>query len=283
MLQYYSTEWLHRANWGDDDAIQYGDKGTTKKVLMGALPETGKWVRLEVEADKLGLTAGSKVYGIAFTQFGGTVYWDKAGIVTATPQEDRSGISMVAWEAQERPKSDSTLPRDILETIKLTKGKRTKEQAQKLREYYIANVYTPARPTFQPLFKKIADIKKERDDLDNALPTSMVMQEMDKPKPAFVLKRGEYDKPLDQVQRGVPAILPPLPAGKTNYDRLDLANWLVSPEQPLTARVTVNRFWQQFFGTGLARLPAISARKASGRATRNCSIGWRVNFTRTGT
>ena len=46
MLQYHTSEWLHRANWGDDDAIPYGDKGTTKKLLLGALPEAGKWVRL---------------------------------------------------------------------------------------------------------------------------------------------------------------------------------------------------------------------------------------------
>jgi hypothetical protein len=259
MLQYHTTEWLHRANWGDEDAIPYGDKGTSKKLIIGALPEAGKWVRLEVDASKLGLSEGAKVDGLAFTQFGGTVYWDKAGIVTATPQEDRSGISQIAWERQEKVKEPSGLPRDVIEAIKIARGKRTKEQNRLVREHYLANVYLPARATFEPMFKDIAAIKKQRDDLDNALPSTMVMQEMESPKAAYILKRGEYDKQGDAVQRGVPKILPPLsplPAGKTNYDRLDLARWLVAPEHPLTARVTVNRFWQQFFGNGLVKTSA---------------------------
>ena len=78
------------------------------------------------------------------------------------------------------------------------------------------------------------------------------MQEMDKPRPAFILKRGAYDKPGDPVLRGVPAILPPLPKSNTT-NRLDLARWLTNPKHPLTARVTVNRFWQQFFGTGIVK------------------------------
>src|SRR5262249_16820076 len=61
MLQYFTTEWLHRANWGDEDAIPYGDKGTTKKVLMGPLPKAGEWVRLEVDAEKMGLMKGAKI------------------------------------------------------------------------------------------------------------------------------------------------------------------------------------------------------------------------------
>ena len=252
MLQYHTTEWLHRANWGDEDAIPYGDKGTSKKLLMGALPTAGEWVRLEVEADKLGLKPGAKVDGLAFTQFGGTVYWDKAGLVTKTPQEDLSGVSLLAWEAQEKVKEPPTLPRDVIAAIQLPAKKRSAEQASLVREYYIANVYAPARSVFEPFFKEIAAIKKERDELDNSLPATMVMQDMEKPRGAFILKRGEYDKRGEQVQPGVPSVLPPLPAGSPT-NRLELARWLVSPEHPLTARVTVNRFWQQFFGVGLVK------------------------------
>jgi hypothetical protein len=201
------------------------------------------------------LNPGSKVDGLAFTQFGGTVYWDKAGIVTTTPQEDLSGVSEVAWELQEKAKEPSSLPRDVLDAIKMARGKRTAEQKKRVREYYIANVYVAAKPFFEPLLKEITDIKKQRDEMDNALPATMVMEELRDPKTAFILKRGEYDKKGDSVERGVPRVLPPLPTSSTT-NRLDLARWLVSPEHPLTARVTVNRFWQQFFGNGLVKTAA---------------------------
>jgi Protein of unknown function (DUF1553)/Protein of unknown function (DUF1549)/Planctomycete cytochrome C len=85
-------------------------------------------------------------------------------------------------------------------------------------------------------------------------PATMVMSEMSKPRDTFVLDRGEYDKPrLDKaVSADVPLVLGSLNE-KYPKNRLGLAQWLVSTEQPLTARVTVNRFWQQIFGTGLVK------------------------------
>ncbi len=252
MLQFHTSEWLHRANWGDEDAIPFGDKNTSKKLLMGALPKAGEWVRLEIDASKLDLKPGAKIDGFAFTQFGGTVRWDKAGIVTMTDQEDRSPISLAAWEQQEIAREQSTLPRDVLDGIKLKGKNRTPEQEKLIHEYYIANVYKETRPIFEPLLKQIADIRKQRDDLDNSLPATMVSADMDKAREAFILKRGQYDQHGDPVLRAVPAALPSLPASLTT-NRLDFARWLVSPEHPLTARVTVNRFWQQFFGTGFVK------------------------------
>ena len=80
----------------------------------------------------------------------------------------------------------------------------------------------------------------------------MVMQELPEPRPTFVLKRGAYDARGETVNRGVPAVLPPIAKAWPN-DRLGLARWIVSPDNPLTARVTVNRFWQMLFGTGLVK------------------------------
>src|SRR5262249_3560294 len=71
-------------------------------------------------------------------------------------------------------------------------------------------------------------------------------------RPTHILKRGEYDKPGEKVQRATPSVLPPMPANLSR-DRLGLAQWLVAPEHPLTARGAVNRFWQQFFGIGLVK------------------------------
>ena len=80
---------------------------------------------------------------------------------------------------------------------------------------------------------------------------AMVMKERSKPKPTHVLIRGSYENPGDKVERNTPAFLPPMKSKEGYYTRMDLAEWLVDPQHPLTARVSVNRFWQQFFGVGL--------------------------------
>src|SRR5450755_2368662 len=80
----------------------------------------------------------------------------------------------------------------------------------------------------------------------------MVMAESPAPKSTFLLSRGAYDHPADKVSPGVPAVLPALPNGAPN-NRLGFAEWLIDPVNPLLARVTVNRFWQMYFGTGLVK------------------------------
>ena len=74
----------------------------------------------------------------------------------------------------------------------------------------------------------------------------------DNPRPTFIHNRGEFLQPTERVEPGVPSFLPPLPAGSP-ATRLELARWLVSSENPLTGRVTVNRHWAAFFGKGLVR------------------------------
>ena len=107
-----------------------------------------------------------------------------------------------------------------------------------------------ARAEYQRLVKERADTDKLRSDLEKAFPSAMVMQEMPSPRKTFVLKRGQYDAPADEVQPDVPASLPPFPKDAPR-NRLGLAQWLLSPEHPLTSRVAVNRAWTTFFGTGL--------------------------------
>jgi mono/diheme cytochrome c family protein len=99
---------------------------------------------------------------------------------------------------------------------------------------------------------KTDSLKQALAALENNAPTTMVMKELATPREAFILERGEYDRPGAKVERQLPAFLPPLAPGEPN-DRLGLARWLVSGSHPLTARVWVNRAWEQFFGTGLCK------------------------------
>jgi hypothetical protein len=97
-------------------------------------------------------------------------------------------------------------------------------------------------------------LEKEKQAVESGITSVMVMEDAPKPRPTFVLKRGRYDMPDAQkkVEPGVPASLPPLPKDAPG-NRLGLAKWLIMPENPLAARVVVNRIWQHHFGTGLVK------------------------------
>ncbi len=126
---------------------------------------------------------------------------------------------------------------------------RTESQKLKIRGAFLDNA-SPA--SAQAVLKHLGELKQQRAGFVAEFPTVMVMQELSEPRPTFVLRRGAYDLPGEKVERGVPAVLPPMPRGFPN-NRLGLARWLVAPEHPLTARVQVNRYWQMLFGTGLMR------------------------------
>jgi hypothetical protein len=97
-----------------------------------------------------------------------------------------------------------------------------------------------------------ANTAKEIAAINNRTVNVMVMADLPEPRQAHVLDRGQYDAPRDPVAPGVPAFLPPLPAGGA-ANRLALARWLVDPRHPLTARVAVNRWWEMLFGRGRRR------------------------------
>ncbi|MCI0377716.1 MAG: PSD1 and planctomycete cytochrome C domain-containing protein [Gemmataceae bacterium] len=99
---------------------------------------------------------------------------------------------------------------------------------------------------------QLARLQKERDKLRHQIPSTMVMQDIAKPRDTHLLVRGEYNKKAGKVQAGVPAALTPLPKDAP-LNRLGLARWLVDPAHPLMTRVIVNRYWQLFFGTGLVK------------------------------
>ena len=97
---------------------------------------------------------------------------------------------------------------------------------------------------------RLSRVRHEENKYISGIQDIMVMEEMPKPKVARILKRGAYDAPGDEVTADTPKVMPPMPKDQPR-NRLGLAKWLLSPEHPLTSRVTVNRFWQMFFGKGI--------------------------------
>ena len=252
MMQWNDGTWEHRAFWGED-AIAFGsDPKSVAHRHVGPLPELGKWVRLEVAAADVGLAAGAKVNGWAFTQADGTVTWDQAGLHTRTPQDGLQFESLAEWDTYQRSLKDNKLPEPAKGIVKLEPEKRNDDQKKQLLEYFLKNVYSKTKDALQSLDKEVAEIAKKKTDLDNSFPASLVMQDMPKARDTFILIRGQYDKKGEQVQAAIPASLGKLPEGAP-ANRLGLAHWLTDPQHPLTSRVFVNRLWQQYFGVGLVK------------------------------
>ena len=118
----------------------------------------------------------------------------------------------------------------------------------------LSNFYQEKDPAYASVINDLREAKAQRDQRAAQNLQVMVMDELMYPRKTYVLEKGGYDNPRkdEQIVRNVPEVLPPLPNNVEN-NRLALARWLVSDEQPLTARVTVNRYWQAFFGHGIVK------------------------------
>jgi len=142
---------------------------------------------------------------------------------------------------------EQRIPDAIVDIIQTPPASRDEALIDKLREYYLTR-----QPDLMKLEDELESLKEQLGEESAA--TTLVMVEMDKPRQTRMFRRGDFLSPMDKVTPGTPASLHPLPgqdSGQVN--RLNLARWLVSDENPLTARVQVNRWWSQIFGRGLVR------------------------------
>jgi hypothetical protein len=144
----------------------------------------------------------------------------------------------------------SSIPPKILKIVRMNQEKRNDQQRAALQKHYRDQVADDVE--FVNSRDKVASLRKSRTELANNVPTTLVFKELAKPKESYVLFRGEYDQRRETVGRRTPDALPAITPEQPT-DRLGLAQWLVNPEHPLTARVTVNRLWQQVFGTGIVK------------------------------
>ncbi len=200
----------------------------------------GQEAKLNVIHGRLFRTFGDAKRTLKFGAGGGPAYrfkgkLDEIRIYKALPEADEIAVLSCA---------------DPLEKIAaIPMDKRSRAQQLKMQGAFLSSA---APKEVRKLWLQLSELKRQKLNLESEFSTLMVMQETAEPRPAYVLRRGAYDQAMEKAERLVPAILPPMSAELPN-NRLGFARWLVSKENPLTARVQVNRFWQMLFGTGLVK------------------------------
>jgi hypothetical protein len=241
--------------------------------LVSAWPEQGlkvvgseqipanQWVHVAVSYDGSGKAAGVQVY------------YDGQPQATNVENDRLSGSPQtnVPWRIGQRSRSeaftgglrDLRIYRRVLEAAEIAAlaktshveqllakapADRTPAEIDELFAFWLGVQDEPYRQQQQQL----AALRREQEDIKARGTIAYVMQERDTAPAAYVLFRGEYDKRRDEVTADTPDVLPPFPADFPR-NRLGFARWLLLPEQPLTARVTVNRFWLEVFGTGIVK------------------------------
>jgi len=143
-------------------------------------------------------------------------------------------------------RSAKVVPADVLALLEKPADKRTEAESRKLLDYRLAQDDAHSRLTTQN-----AGIERTLQNMRP--PATLVMQELPKPRETHLFVRGDFRAPVQRVEPGTPTVLPPMP--EKGSDRVALARWLVSKDNPLTARVTVNRWWAELFGRGLVATP----------------------------
>jgi len=243
-----------------------GDDGKSLRISPGTLDQSkaGEWTHITITYDGSREQAGLKMY------------WNGRQIVTEGERDRKPLVGGITTTAPLRlgkdgdssfsggaigefrifnREVDEVEARLLAEWPQVVSARQTPadklgvEGTQALRRYYLFHQDS----SYQSLSAQLRTIDQERDVIARRSPVTFVMEERTDQTPfSYVLYRGMYDQPRDKVEPSVPAILPQLKPDMPR-NRIGLAQWLVSAENPVTARVTVNRFWQEIFGTGIVR------------------------------
>ena len=240
--------------WVWANSLEQGRRlGGNEKTIIGSIPKAGVWTQLTVPLNELPATAS--LQELQFGLFGGVCDWD--GFVCSGLHDVSSSAESVKswWKKQSgisNPFADGDLAKAIKEGPDSEIGK---QKESEVAEYYFAYVSDEGS---EELLAKRLEWERSRvsiAELESEIPGSLVYRDEAKPRQAHVMTRGQYDQKGEAVEPNTPAFLPPLEKseGRDRPNRLDLAKWLVSKNNPLTARVAVNRFWQQVFGVGLVK------------------------------
>jgi mono/diheme cytochrome c family protein len=232
---------------------------TALKVIAQQQVPANQWVHIAVTYDGSGKAAGVRVYyngvrqatNVENDRLQGTIRTDVAFRVG-----ERSNSDPFTGTLQDlRLYSAALTDGDVASLANRTRfGKLLAQPANQRKAEELDQLYafwlSTQDAAYRDLVQQKDDLSRELDAINARGTIAHVMQERDAPAMAYVLFRGEYDQRRDEVQPDTPSVLPPFPAGAPR-NRLGFAQWLLLPDHPLTARVTVNRFWQEVFGTGI--------------------------------
>ncbi len=155
---------------------------------------------------------------------------------------DSRSDDIVAWERNATDAIRKRLTAEVMKALKVPFEKRNFDQK---RIVFFAGVGQGE------VFRALNERYDELDELLNKGTTTLVMEELKEPRATRILIKGDFTRPDEVVFPGTPSILHPLVCDTDQPNRLDLANWIISRDNPLTARVIVNRIWQHYFGRGL--------------------------------
>jgi hypothetical protein len=232
------------------------------KVISNTPVKLRQWNHLFVTYDGSGKAAGVKVYVNGVPQ-------ETTAVADGLKNSIRTTVPLKIAQRHSGQRVDGALIEDVRvygrklsgmevdQVVKATRAawlagkpadKRSASEKNELFDWWLRAMDKPSHA----LTERLNVLEQEESAIRSRGTIAHVMQERGAEPMAYVLYRGEYDKRRDPVKPSTPHILPPMPP-KFPKNRLGLAQWLLLPEHPLTARVTVNRFWQELFGTGIVK------------------------------
>lgn len=236
-----------------DDAL----KAVSKKAL-----EVNRWTHVCITYDGSSKVAGVKIFidgelqeqEVQKDQLKSSIRTKipfKIGQRNKSAAVEKAGVQDVRlYERALAVDEIKKLGNDVRMAWLISKDEKSRSDAEK--EEMFTRWLTSMDAEYRKMQDALAKLHREESDIRNRGTIAHVMQEKDAAAEAYLLFRGEYDKRRDKVEPGTPAALPPMPSDLPR-NRLGFAKWLLRPENPLTTRVTVNRFWQELFGTGIVR------------------------------
>lgn len=245
----------HRIVWGNE-----GGGGSV--VAMGSLPTPGEWTHIVIPFEKAGSSGGQRIRSISLAHTGGKLWVDQFRITGETEKDEDPLSSFEKWWQTGKGQNPVGLSGDLQKVFAGGPTEAvTQEQRRDLFRFWQMHVQRVTESPFPELKQRYLNAAEEVTVIDGTIPGTLVFSDLATPRTAHIMLRGQYDRPGDEVLPDVPVEFPELKDAEgrsiresgRRATRLDLARWFVSTDNPLTARVTVNRFWQQVFGTGLVK------------------------------